>query len=64
VEIETPNIALTLLLPVRYRRFHLTELQANRKLIPIHTRQLGATLYAQMELQSAVTLVEARYVNG
>lgn len=64
VQIETPNIALTLLLPVRYRHFHLTELQANRKLIPIHTRQVGATLYAQMDLQSAVTLIEARYVNS
>ncbi|MCS6825060.1 MAG: hypothetical protein NZ553_00455, partial [Caldilinea sp.] len=61
---DAPDAGLTLLLPVRHKRFYLKELQANRKQIPIHMRKVGATLYAQIGLQSVATFVDARYADS
>ncbi|MEJ5248721.1 MAG: hypothetical protein WHS90_13185 [Caldilinea sp.] len=61
VHADHPDIGLTLLLPVRHKQSYLKELQANRKLIPLRMRQVGATLYAQIDLQSVATFVDARY---
>jgi hypothetical protein len=61
VHVNAPGVGAILLVPVQNQASLLTDLQANRKQIPIQKRVVGDTLYAIVSLDSGEATIDTRY---
>lgn len=61
VYVDAPDIDVILLIPSQNQSSRLTDLQANRKQIPIQNRIVGDTLYSIVSLDDDETEIDAQY---
>jgi hypothetical protein len=61
IRVDAHDIGITLLIPLQNDQRPLTNLQANRKQIPIRERKVGDTLYTIVALDTPETTIDLHY---